>query len=168
MGVIFFIKKFDLSVTRGFKKRRRWDESYFENKITVSQTLFSGGSVYYGVKGAKKSTDLYKIIYQKDIMDTILEIVEEYVKILQLEKILEVYKASQKEKAKKLKRQKVFYDLGLIDKSEILKVEFSLYETQSDILESEDNISIEKIVLKKINGNLFKRKIYSKRGRICM
>lgn len=130
----------------------------------MSQTLFSGGSVYYGVKGAKKSTDLYKIIYQKDIMDTILEIVEEYVKILQLEKILEVYKASQKEKVEKLKRQKVFYDLSLIDKSEILKVEFSLYETQSDILESEDNMSIEKIVLKKLMEISLKEKYTLKEG----
>jgi len=134
-------------------------ESYFENGITVSQTLFSGGSIYYGAKGAKKKIDLYKIMYQKDMTDTRLKVVKEYVKILQLEKTLEVYKASQKERKEELKMQKVFYDLGLIDKSEILKVESSLYETQSDILEAGNSISTEKIALKKIMGISLKENI---------
>ena len=134
-------------------------ESYFENGITVSQTLFSGGSIYYGAKGAKKKIDLYKIMYQKDMTDTRLKVVKEYVKILQLEKALEVYKASQKERKEELKMQKVFYDLGIIDKSEILKVESSLYETQSDILEAGNSISTEKIVLKKIMGISLKENI---------
>lgn len=134
-------------------------ESYFENGITVSQTLFSGGSTYYGIKGANKNIDLYKVMYQKDMTDTRLEVVKKYVKILQLEKTLEVYKASQKERKEELKRQQVFYGLGLIDKSEILKVESSLYETESDILDTENNISTEKIALKKMVGIPLKEKM---------
>jgi outer membrane protein TolC len=98
-------------------------------------------------------------MYQKDMTDTRLKVVKEYVKILQLEKALEVYKASQKERKEELKMQKVFYDLGIIDKSEILKVESSLYETQSDILEAGNSISTEKIVLKKIMGISLKENI---------
>lgn len=127
-------------------------EGYFESGIVLTQPLYSGGNVYYGIKSAEKNQDLYDLIHEKNIVDTRLEVVQEYIKIIQLEKTLGIYDTSIKEIMEDFKRQKEFYNLGLIDKSEILKVESSLYETQSNIIDTKNKISIEKITFKKLLG----------------
>jgi outer membrane protein TolC len=129
-----------------------YDDGYFKNGIVMTQSLYSGGDLYYGAAGSKKNRELYEITYEKNKTDTRLEVVKEYIKILQLEKTIEIYKTSQKEKEEELKRQNEFYNLGMIDKSEILKVESSLYETKSDILDTVNTVLKEKIVLKKLLG----------------
>lgn len=132
--------------------RNSSDDGYFENGIVLTQSLYSGGEISYGIEGSKKNRELYEISYQKEKWDTRLEVVKEYINILQLKKTSEVYKASIAEKEEELKKQLEFYNLGLIDKSEILKVESSLYETQSDLLDAENNILMEKLNLKKLLG----------------
>ncbi|WP_321329621.1 TolC family protein [uncultured Ilyobacter sp.] len=129
-----------------------YDDGYFENGIVLTQPIYSGGEIYYGIEGAKKSKELYNITYEKEKWDTRLEVVKQYITILQLQKTLEVYETSKVEKEEELKRQQEFYNLGLIDKSEILKVESSLYESKSDIIETKNEIQKEKITLKKLMG----------------
>lgn len=127
-------------------------KGYFENGVVVTQPIYSGGEIYYGIEGAKKNRELYETAYEKEKWDIRLEVVKEYIAILQLQKTLEVYETSKGEKAAELKRQREFYALGMIDRSEILKVESSLYETKSDIINTKNDIQKEKIILKKLMG----------------
>lgn len=127
-------------------------DGYFENGVVLNQSLYSGGETYYGIKETGYRVDLYETLYQKDTNNIRLEVVENYVKIQQLEKELEVYNTSKKEKTEELERQKEFYNLGMIDKSEILKVESSLYQTESSIIDVENSIKTQKIELKKLLG----------------
>lgn len=135
------------------------DDGYFENGIVLTQPIYSGGEIYYGIEGSKKSKELYDLTYEKEKWDTRLEVVKEYIAILQLQKTLEVYETSQREKEEELKRQQEFYNLGLIDKSEILKVESSLYESESDIIETKNEIQTEKMTLKKLMGISIEKEI---------
>jgi outer membrane protein TolC len=143
-----------VSIEGGYTDDRddSYDDGYFENGIVLTQPIYSGGEIYYGIEGAKKSKELYNITYEKEKWDTRLEVVKQYITILQLQKSLEVYETSKVEKEEELKSQQEFYNLGLIDKSEILKVESSLYESKSDIIETKNEIQKEKITLKKLMG----------------
>ena len=143
-----------VSIEGGYTDDRddSYDDGYFENGIVLTQPIYSGGEIYYGIEGAKKSKELYDLTYEKEKWDTRLEVVKQYITILQLRKSLEVYETSKVEKEEELKRQQEFYNLGLIDKSEILKVESSLYESKSDIIETKNEIQKEKITLKKLMG----------------
>ncbi|WP_319200644.1 TolC family protein [uncultured Ilyobacter sp.] len=143
-----------VSIEGGYTDDRddSYDDGYFENGIILTQPIYSGGEIYYGIEGAKKSKELYNINYEKEKWDTRLEVVKQYITILQLQKTLEVYETSKVEKEEEIKRQQEFYNLGLIDKSEILKVESSLYESKSDIIETKNEIQKEKITLKKLMG----------------
>jgi len=150
-----------VSIEGGYTDDRddSYDDGYFENGIVLTQPIYSGGEIYYGIEGAKKSKELYNITYEKEKWDTRLEVVKQYITILQLQKSLEVYETSKVEKEEELKSQQEFYNLGLIDKSEILKVESSLYESKSDIIETKNEIQKEKITLKKLMGSHL-RKIF--------
>ncbi|WP_320047498.1 TolC family protein [uncultured Ilyobacter sp.] len=143
-----------VSIEGGYTEDRNdsYDDGYFENGIILIQPIYSGGEIYYGIEGAKKNRELYNISYEKDMTDTRLEVIKEYITVLQLQKTLEVYETSNREKEAELKRQKEFYNLGMIDRSEILKVDSSLYETKSDIINTKNNIQKEKIILKKLMG----------------
>ena len=139
-----------------------YDDGYFENGIVVTQPIYSGGEIYYGIEGAKKNKELYDLTYEKEKWDTRLEVVKQYITILQFQKTLDVYETSKAEKEEELKTQQEFYNLGLIDKSEILKVESSLYESKSDIIDTKNEIEKEKITLKKLMGISLEKEIQLK------
>ncbi|MGL5123109.1 MAG: TolC family protein [Fusobacteriaceae bacterium] len=127
-------------------------DSLFQSGAYLSQSLFSGGEKFYNIKSSKASREFEESEYNSEGLRLSLNVIVSYVKILQLEKSLEVYKASRKEKLSELEKQKQFYELSLIDKSEILRIETSLYQSEANVLKIQNNINTEKFTLKNLLG----------------
>ena len=126
--------------------------SSFQNSVYLSQPIFTGGELYYNIKSSKALREFEEddYIYQK--INLKLEVIQAYINCLQLKKSLNIYEASQKEKQEELKKQQEFYNLSLIDRSEVLKIETSLYQTETSILKIKNNIISQELILKNLLG----------------
>ncbi|MGL5932628.1 MAG: TolC family protein [Cetobacterium sp.] len=124
----------------------------FQNGVYVSQSIFSGGEIFYNAKAGKALREFEESDYNSQSINLTLKVIESYITTLQLKKSLAVYEASQKEKSEELNKLQEFYKLSLIDKSELLKVETSLYSTQTSIIKVKNSITTEELNLKNLLG----------------
>ncbi|MGL6120200.1 MAG: TolC family protein [Fusobacteriaceae bacterium] len=127
-------------------------DSSFSNRIYLSQPLFKGGEIYYNSKSSRALREFEENDYTSNRINLRLEVIQSYIKNLQFKKTLAVYEASQKEKIEELKKLKEFYKLSIIDKSEVLRVETSLYQTKTSIIKIKNSITTEELVLKNLLG----------------
>jgi len=134
-----------------YDKSRNLDSS-FQNGVYVSQSLFSGGEIYYNAKSSKALREFEENDYNAQSINLTLEVIQSYITTLQLKKSLAVYEASQKEKSKELNKIKEFYNLSLVDKSEVLRIETSLYTTETSIIKVKNSITTQELILKNLLG----------------
>ncbi|MGL5988447.1 TolC family protein [Cetobacterium sp.] len=127
-------------------------DSSFSNRIYLSQPLFKGGEIYYNSKSSRALREFEENDYTSNRINLRLEVIQSYIKNLQFKKTLAVYEASEKEKIEELKKLKEFYKLSIIDKSEVLRVETSLYQTKTSIIKIKNSITTEELVLKNLLG----------------
>ncbi|MGL5983492.1 MAG: TolC family protein [Cetobacterium sp.] len=127
-------------------------DSSFSNGVYLSQPLFKGGEIYYNSKSSKALRELEESDYTSNKISLELKVIQSYIKNLQFQKTLAVYLASEKEKTEELKKLKEFYKLNIIDKSEVLKVETSLYQTKTNLIKLKNSIETEELVLKNLLG----------------
>lgn len=126
--------------------------SSFQNGVYLSQPIFRGGDIYYNAKSSKVLREFEEDDYISQEIELKLKIIESYITCLQLKRTLSVYEASRNEKLEELKKQTEFYKLNLIDKSEVLRIETSLYQTETSILKIKNNITSQELILKNILG----------------
>ena len=126
--------------------------SSFQNGVYLSQSIFTGGELYYNIQSSEALREFEESDYIAQNINLELEVIQTYINCLQLKKNLNVYEASQKEKKEELKKQQEFYKLSLIDKSEVLKIETSLYQTETLILKTKNNITAQELILKNLLG----------------
>lgn len=126
--------------------------SSFQNGVYLSQSIFTGGELYYNIKSSEALREFEESDYIAQNINLELEVIQTYINCLQLKKSLNIYEASQKEKKEELKKQQEFYKLSLIDKSEVLKIETSLYQTETLILKTKNNITTQELILKNLLG----------------
>lgn len=134
-----------------YDKSRNLDSS-FQNGVYVSQSLFSGGEIYYNTKSSKALREFEENDYNAQSINLTLEVIQSYITTLQLKKSLAVYEASQKEKSEELNKIKEFYNLSLVDKSEVLRIETSLYTTETSIIKVKNSITTQELILKNLLG----------------
>lgn len=126
--------------------------SSFQNGIYLSQPIFTGGELYYNIKSSEALREFEENDYITQNINLELNVIQTYISCIQLKKTLNIYETSQKEKQEELKKQQEFYNLSLIDKSEVLKIETSLYQTETSILKIKNNIIAQELTLKNLLG----------------
>lgn len=125
------------------------DEKY-KNSLVAKQPIFVGGEKYNNFKIAGYREDLERInLYNQDNILRI-DVLENYIKCLYEKEILAINEKSYQDKKEELKRQIEFRNLGLIDKTEVLKLETSIYQTEGKIIESRNNLISGELSLKTI------------------
>ncbi len=124
----------------------------FSSSITLSQPIYTGGTVRTAIKSAKIYENLYENKYEGTKNDTRLGIVESYANILRLEDQLSVYKKSLDERQESYRRIKKLLELKMVPKTEVLKLEASLSQAEANIIDTENRINVAKIRLKKDIG----------------
>lgn len=130
------------------KIENQYEDEKFNNSLKAKQTIFSGGEKYNDVKLAKHNEELEKINLYNEENYLRIKVLESYIQCLYNKEILLVYEKSYEDKEKELERQVEFRNLGLVDKTEVLKLESSLYQTQGKILEAKNNLITGNLALK--------------------
>ena len=135
----------------------------FSSGVTLSQPIYTGGKTRTAIKSAKIYKALYENRYEESKKNIRLEIVEKYADILKLQDQLSVAKKSWKERQESYKRVNKFYELKMVPKTEVLKLEAALSEAEAYIIDTENRINVAKLELKKDTGISYETDINLKR-----
>lgn len=136
----------------GYDKERSYngiltDES-FENKIYINQNIFSGGENFSKISIAKNQKDISQYEYENLRKEIRLSTIEKYIKIIELEKQMEVYKKSLENLEGQQKKIQRKFELNLVAKNMVLPLDTKVLSTKTNILELKNLIEISKIDLK--------------------
>ncbi|MGL5951112.1 MAG: TolC family protein, partial [Cetobacterium sp.] len=121
---------------------------YYENRIDLTQPLYSGGVITTGIKTARdiKERSIYQ--FENIKTDVMLTTIQKYIKILDLNKQLEVYKASLKNMDAEYQKAQRKYELNLLSRAGVLPFNTRVLNIRTSILEVENQIEIAKVDLK--------------------
>lgn len=121
---------------KGVEKRR---SSYVQN-ITISQPLFTGGTILSGIKGAKAYENIANYSFLNDKIQMRVNIIQIYSNILNSEKSLDILNKSEEILKKRYDKQKIQLDLGLITKNDLSQTEYSILDVESNIIKVKNQI----------------------------
>ena len=124
------------------------EKSGYSQSIGVYQPLFKGGAITGGILGAEASKSMANIYYLTEKRDVRMNIIENYSKIINDQRDLEVLKASMDELQERYKKQKEQLALRIITKADLLKTEFNILELESQITGKKTDLQISKKDLK--------------------
>lgn len=113
--------------------------------LVITQTLFDGFKTSTGIKNANKYMEYYEYSLQKIKNEVRMNTIKGYVEILKLIKQMEVYENSKKEIENNIIRTKRLYELNLVTKTDVLDLEYSLTDIETSLIETENDLLIEKI-----------------------
>ena len=144
--------EYDREVTRRLDENREQQKvpakGGFTQKITISQPIFQGGAILGGIQYAKAYKSVADLLFLSEKRDVRLETIQIYSEIVKSEKDLEALLASKKELEATYERQKAQLDLRLITKSDLLKTEYSILDVDSQIIGTQNIITVQKENLK--------------------
>lgn len=124
------------------------EKSGYSQTIGIYQPLFQGGAITGGIIGAKASKNMANIYYLTEKRDVRLDIIENYSRIINDQRDLEVLKSSMEELQERYKKQKEQLNLRIITKADLLKTEFNILDLESQITGKNTDLSIAKKDLK--------------------
>lgn len=120
----------------------------YTQKITISQPIFQGGAILGGIQYAQAYKSVANFMYLSSQRDVRLETIQIYSNIVKSEKDLEVLMSSKEELKATYDKQKAQLDLRLITKADLLKTEYSMLEVDSQIIGTQNQITVQKENLK--------------------
>lgn len=120
--------------------------------LSLNQTIFDGGKTIIAIKSSNKYLDLseYKLENTKNSVE--LTVINQYITILSNQKQLEIYKNSKKELENSYQKIQRKYELGLVNKTDVLDMNYSLINLDSSIIQVENALEISKLNLKNTLG----------------
>ena len=120
--------------------------------LSLNQTIFDGGKTIIAIKSSNKYLDLseYKLENTKNSVE--LTVINQYITILSNQKQLEIYKNSKKELESSYQKIQRKYELGLVNKTDVLDMNYSLINLDSSIIQVENALEISKLNLKNTLG----------------
>lgn len=120
--------------------------------LSLNQTIFDGGKTIIAIKSSNKYLDLseYKLENTKNSVE--LTVINQYITILSNQKQLEIYKNSKKELENSYQKIQRKYELGLVNKTDVLDMNYSLINLESSIIQVENALEISKLNLKNTLG----------------
>lgn len=120
----------------------------YTQKITISQPIFQGGAILGGIQYAQAYKSVANLMYLSSQRDVRLETIQIYSNIVKSEKDLEALMSSKEELKATYDKQKAQLDLRLITKADLLKTEYSMLEVDSQIIGTQNQITVQKENLK--------------------
>lgn len=120
--------------------------------LSLNQTIFDGGKTIIAIKSSNKYLDLseYKLENTKNSVE--LTVINQYITILSNQKQLEIYNNSKKELESSYQKIQRKYELGLVNKTDVLDMNYSLINLDSSIIQVENALEISKLNLKNTLG----------------
>lgn len=144
--------EYDREITRRQDSSRELEKisakGGYSQKITISQPIFQGGAVLGGIEYAKAYRSIADLMYIDSQRDVRLDTIKIYSQIVKSEKDLEALMSSKEQLKATYDKQKAQLDLRLITKADLLKTEYSMLEVDSQIIGTQNMITVQKENLK--------------------
>lgn len=120
--------------------------------LALNQTVFDGGRTIAAIKNSNRYLNLGEYNLESTKNSVELAVINQYVTILNNQKQLEIYKNSKKELEGSYQRITRKYELGLVNKTEVLNMNYSIINLESLIIQIENALEISKLNLKNTLG----------------
>ena len=120
--------------------------------ISLEQPIFQGGKIAAGIKTAKTAKDLSMYQLEKSKKDTVLNVIDMYIEVLNYENKTEVLQSSEKSLNENLRIIKEKYNVRLATRPDLLEAERSVLEVKAQILDNQNQVNIAKDNLIKALG----------------
>ena len=144
--------EYDREITRRQDSSRELEKisakGGYSQKITISQPIFQGGVILGGIEYAKAYRSIADLMYIDSQRDVRLDTIQIYSQIVKSEKDLEALMSSKEQLKATYDKQKAQLDLRLITKADLLKTEYSMLEVESQIIGTQNMITVQKESLK--------------------
>ena len=144
--------EYDREITRRQDSSRELEKisakGGYSQKITISQPIFQGGVILGGIEYAKAYRSIADLMYIDSQRDVRLDTIQIYSQIVKSEKDLEALMSSKEQLKATYDKQKAQLDLRLITKADLLKTEYSMLEVDSQIIGTQNMITVQKESLK--------------------
>lgn len=112
----------------------------WETGISVSQTIYDGGIWWNNINSAKND---YRIAaqFQRQVLTNIINGVHlSFFNYLKSQQLLEVAQLNRKSSARQMELVKRQYELGAVNKTDLLKAEVSLGQAEIDVISQESEL----------------------------
>ncbi len=151
-----FLPKFDVGSTMNRNEEEIYnndsDKTEFENEITLSQPVYKGGSLMASLRSQKKNLKISEINLEIVRDNLRIEVITKYVDVLKEIKNKELYERSYKEIKEQYDLAENKYQLELIPLTEVLPLKTNLININTQIIQTENSIKINKSDLKNLLG----------------
>ena len=127
-------------------------DSQYSQYIGLEQPIFEGGRISSGIKSAKTAKNLSMYQLEKTKKDTVLDVVNMYIGVLNYENTTEVLESSQKTLNENLRIIQEKYNLRLATKPDLLEAQRAVLDIKAQILDNNNKVSIAKDSLVKALG----------------
>jgi len=118
------------------------DDDIYDIKTTLQQPVFTGGKITFAIKMAQGSLNAAEHNYQKIKNELILQVKERYFGLLAAEKFYKVAYEAVKQVGAHLLNVKNFYDLGMANKVDLLRVEVELATVKQKLIKAENGLCL--------------------------
>jgi outer membrane protein len=116
----------------------------FNFNTSVSQPLFSGGSILANYRLEKMGVDISKTDMETFKRDVVLQVREGYFNILRAEKFLVVAQQTVKQFEAQLEVTKAFFEVGIVPKNDLLQAEVRLANARQGLVKAENDLAVAK------------------------
>jgi outer membrane protein TolC len=111
---------------------------------SITQPLFSGGSIYANYRLEKMGVDVSKTDVETVKRDLIVQVREGYFNILKAEKFLAVAQQAVKQFEAQLEVTKAFFEVGIVPKNDLLQAEVRLANARQGLVRAENDLAVAK------------------------
>ena len=119
-------------------------KDYFNFSTSVTQPLFSGGSIYSNYRLEKIGVDVSRADLETVKKDLVLQVREGYFNILKAEKFLVVAQQAVKQFEAQLEVTKAFFEVGIVPKNDLLQAEVRLANARQGLVKAENDLAVAK------------------------
>ena len=116
----------------------------YDLTTTVSQPLFTGGSLLSNYRLKKYGVTISKADVETVKMDIIVQVREGYFNILRAEKIVDVAKQAVTQFEAQLEVAKAFFEVGITPKNDLLQSEVRLANARQALVSAENDLALAK------------------------
>jgi len=127
----------------------RWTS---DNDLKVSLPVYTGGKVESQVKQAKLNVQVADLEVSKTTQQLKLDTTTAYFDVLQSRNLLQVRQESADNLTAHLKSVQIQYDSGAVNKSDVLRSEVELGNTQQDLIKAQNHFEVTTVKFKRLLG----------------
>ncbi len=140
-----------LDATANYKVIEETDDHY-DAKLFLTETFYDNGKTPARVKQAKASLASAQLDFQRIQNELTLEVISGYYALLKAQEMLKVKEEGLKQSQTHLALAMAMYDAGAAPKADVLKAEVGVGNSELDMIEAENKVSIAQTDLSNIMG----------------